>query len=99
MAVSVGSTGALLGLRALAAAQASMRVRLVTAVPTFILPVAFGGLYGAVGFAAGLTIAMFASTVLLWRSYMATLPSAEWSSYPRFSPDERVPPGSSCGTQ
>jgi hypothetical protein len=69
----------LLGLRALGAAGVSMRARLISALPTVVLPVLFGAFFDARGFGVGLLIATILSTGLLWRGFMKVLPRIDWA--------------------
>ena len=80
MAASVASAGALLGLRALGEAQASMSARLISAVPTLVLPVVLGAVFSAAGFAVGLLISVVFATGLLWRFFHSVLPKSEWAT-------------------
>ena len=73
MAASVGAYGAVIGMRALARASESMRVRLVTAIPLLIMPVAVGFRWGDAGYAWGLFLVMFTAAVLLWKAFMHEL--------------------------
>jgi hypothetical protein len=66
-------SGAFIGLRALAAARQSLRVRLVTA-PVILTAALLGAFfYGAVGAAIGMAIANWAAAVLTWRSFAKTV--------------------------
>jgi O-antigen/teichoic acid export membrane protein len=70
------ASGAIAGLRALAAAGASLRARLVGMPLMVILPVA-GAFLGAREFAFGLAIATWCGAVVWWRAFDRALPEAK----------------------
>ena len=66
------AAGAVIGLRALAAAKASLRARLITAPVTAIGPVV-GAAWGARGFAVGLAAASWLGALVWWRQFRRAL--------------------------
>ena len=66
---SVSSTGAVLGLRALAAAGSSLRARLLSAPFAVLAPLSLGAVLGGSGFALGYATANIITSCLLWRAF------------------------------
>jgi len=66
------ASGAIVGLRALAAARESLRARL-TCLPIVIVVPLFGALAGAHGFAVGMAIATWAGAGVWWRQFNLAL--------------------------
>jgi hypothetical protein len=80
-------TGATVGLRGLAAAKRSLRVRLITAIVTLLASAAGAELYGAVGAATGLAIGLWIGAVL----WLLELNRAVAEAVKEQARDERAP--------
>ena len=66
------AAGGVVGLRALAAARASLRARLL-GLPVAVAAPVIGALWGAHGFAIGLAIASWAAAAIWWRQFVRAL--------------------------
>jgi hypothetical protein len=66
------AAGGLVGLRALAAARASLRARLL-GLPIAVLGPVVGGFWGARGFAIGLAVSSWAAAAIWWKQFVGAL--------------------------
>jgi O-antigen/teichoic acid export membrane protein len=66
------AAGGVVGLRALAAARASLRARLL-GLPVAVVAPVVGALWGAHGFAIGLAIATWSAAAIWWRQFVRAL--------------------------
>lgn len=96
MVAGAVSTGAFAGLRALAAARESLRVKLRTLVPHAALPLVGTALAEGGGYAGGFALANLVAAVLYWTTFLRLVPTYEPRHLARTKMGElapEIPPG------